>query len=169
VFGVEKMSILAYSRSRDVIEMLWRDLLGFDEPPPRMRYFVNQDQGASVLEAMRRVNEILSVPDALASGDYLRYRISALARSAMLRSLATTPRRADDRLRIGGERRERLAALVEEDCDALAALTPIALPRMAPEPESGSDAAEIEERAQRLLEERRFVAASLRLMRILRA
>jgi hypothetical protein len=169
VFGAEKMSILAYSRSRDIIETLWRDLLGFDEAPPRMRYFINQDQGASVLEAMRRVNEILSVPDALASGDYLRYRISALARSAILRSLATTPRRADDRLRIGGERRKRLAALVEEDCETLAALTPIALPRMAPEPENGSEAAEIEERAKRLLEERRFVAASLRLMRILRA
>jgi hypothetical protein len=165
VFGEDKVMVLAYSKSRDIVNTLWTDLLGFTEAPPRTRYFVNRDQGASVLEAMRRVNEALSVPEVFSSGDYLRYRISALARSAMLRSLAATPRRADDRLRIGGERRRRLAALVEEDCDALTALSSIELPRMTAAQENHAEATEITERAKRLLEEKRFVAIGLRLAR----
>jgi hypothetical protein len=164
VFGAERLAIFPFRKSRDIVDLLWTDMLGLDGAPPRRGDRVNADPGASALEAMRRVNEIIGDREAFPRRGYARHLLLTLARAAILRSLAKTPRRADDRLRVAGERRARLAALVDEDIAQLAALTSIELPRMADaaDAERAAESA-IEERAKRLLEERRLVAASLAL------
>jgi hypothetical protein len=171
VFGEAAVAVFPFRKSRNVIDILWTDMLGLDGAPPHRAkgYFVNTDHGASVLEAMRRVNEALAVPEVFASDDYLRYRLSSLTRSAVLRALARAPRRPDDRLRMSGERRERFAALVDEDLARLAALDAIELPRLSPIDSGLAEAALIEERAKRLLEDGRFVAASLKLAQLIGA
>jgi hypothetical protein len=165
VFGAERITILPFRKSRDIVDMLWTEMLGFDGAPPQRGDFVNADPGGSVLEAMRRVNEIVGDREAFPRRGHLRHLLLTLARAAILRSLTATPRRADDRLRVEGERRARLAALIDEDIEKLAALTAIDLPPMAEiGDEDRATSAIIDERATRLLAERRFVAASLALV-----
>ncbi|MBY6242074.1 hypothetical protein [Methylosinus sp. Sm6] len=164
VFGAERVAIFPFRKSRDIVELLWTEMLGFDGAPPKRGVRVNADPGASALEAMRRVNEIIGDRETFPRRGYLRHLALTSMRSAILRSLAATPRRADDRLRVDDERRARLVALVDEDIERLAPLTSLELPRMAAAAAADHAAAAIiEERAKRLLEQRRFVAASLAL------
>ncbi|ATQ68167.1 MULTISPECIES: hypothetical protein [Methylosinus] len=164
VLGAERLTILPFHKTRDIVDLLWTDMLGLDGAPPRRGERINADPGASALEAMRRVNEIIGDREAFPRRGYARHLLLTLARAAILRSLAKTPRRADDRLRVEGERRARLAALVDEDIAQLAALTSVELPRMGDVADADrAAAAVIEERATRLLKERRLVAASLAL------
>ena len=155
VFGRSKVRALLYEEGGDAIGMLAKSgLTAGVEGSSSARYSVNAHHDASVLEAVRRVNERLSPMDDFAVQKLLSFKTAEFARSKILNALTQTPhRRIAIRNCVSADRLARLDEIASEDAAWLEESYGLDLPKTTAEPRSSDcDHALVRNEAEALLE-----------------